>query len=110
MQTIQTKQPTDCVSKEEIRKQIDRIDREIISLFSLRFDYVREIVKYKTDRESVVAQSRKDEVIELRGKWAEEAGLDKSTFEEMYRLLIDNNIQKEMEILKEKSLSPNCKL
>ncbi len=101
MQTPQLIKPVDCVSKEEIREQIDRIDMEIISLFSKRFDYVREIVKFKTDSESVVAQSRKDEVIDLRGKWAEEAGLDKSTFEAMYRLLIDSNIQKEMESLKE---------
>jgi len=105
MQTIQTKQPNDYVSKEEIREQIDMVDMEIISLFSKRFDYVREIVKYKTDSESVVAQGRKDEVIELRGKWAEQAGLDKSTFEAMYRLLIDNNIKKEMEILKK--ITPN---
>jgi chorismate mutase len=95
-----TKLPGECNSKEEIRQQIDAIDKEIIALFARRFEYVQAIVKFKKDAESVVAQDRKNEVIELRGKWAEESGLDKSTFEEIYRLLIDNNIDKEMEILK----------
>jgi chorismate mutase len=94
------KLPKDCNSKEEIRQQIDIIDKKIIALFTRRFEYVSEIVKYKNDVESVVAQDRKNEVIKLRGKWAEETGLDKSTFEEIYRLLIDSNIAKELEILK----------
>lgn len=94
-----TKSPADCNCKEEIRQQIDVIDKEIIALFAKRFEYVSEIVKYKNDAESVVAQGRKDEVIQLRGKWAEELGLDKQTFEQIYRCLVDSNIQKELEIL-----------
>ncbi len=99
-----TKLPKDCNSKEEIRQQIDVIDKEIIALFAKRFEYVSEIVKFKNDAESVVAQDRKNEVIELRGKWAEEHGLDKDTFEQIYRFLVDHNIKKEMEIL-EKMIS-----
>jgi len=99
MNSNNLKDPDKCISKEEIREQIDFIDREIIELFSKRFDYVREIVKFKTDGKSIVAQDRKDEVIQLRGEWAEKTGLDKSTFEEIFRLLIDSNIEKEMKIL-----------
>ena len=94
------KLPGDCTSKEEIRQQIDVIDKEIIALFAKRFEFVSEIVKFKNDVESVVAQDRKNEVIKLRGKWAEESGLDRETFEQIYSLLIDCNIQKELEILK----------
>jgi chorismate mutase len=97
-----TKSPSECKSKEEIRTQIDRIDEEIISLFGLRFQYVSEIVKYKTNAESVVAQDRKDQVIKQRGEWAEKYGLDKETFEQIYRFLVDHNIGKELEILKKK--------
>jgi len=93
------KSPSECKSKEEIRTQIDSIDKEIISLFGLRFQYVSEIVKYKTDIESVVAQDRKDHVIKQRGEWAEKHGLDKDTFEQIYRFLVDHNIGKELEIL-----------
>lgn len=94
-----TKKPSECISKDEIRHQIDIIDKEIIALFALRFQYVSEIVKYKNDAESVVAQDRKDHVIKVRGEWAENHGLDKDTFEQIYRFLVDHNIGKELEIL-----------
>lgn len=96
-----TQSPAECGSKEEVRSQIDLIDQEIIRLFGLRFQYVSNIVKFKTDPESVVAQERKNEVIRLRGEWAKEQGLDKKTFEEIYRFLIDHNIGKELEILQD---------
>ncbi|NDP20965.1 MAG: isochorismate-pyruvate lyase [Paludibacter sp.] len=88
-----------CTSKEEIRAQIDIIDKEIIALFAKRFQYVSEIVKYKSDVKSVVAQGRKNQVIKDRGEWAEAHGLDKETFEQIYRFLVDHNIGKELEIL-----------
>ncbi|MFT3753009.1 MAG: chorismate mutase [Paludibacter sp.] len=101
------KSPSECCNKEEIRQQIDRIDQEIIALFGLRFKYVSEIVKYKHDAESVVAQDRKNQVIQDRGKWAEEHGLDKATFEQIYRFLVDHNIGKELEILEKKNRKSN---
>lgn len=100
------KSPADCNSKEEIRHQIDLIDKEIIALFGLRFKYVSEIVKFKSDPESVVAQDRKNQVIKDRGEWAEEHGLDKATFEQIYRFLVDHNIGKELEILEKQRTTP----
>jgi chorismate mutase len=94
-----SKSPSECNCKDEIRLQIDEIDKEIIKLFGLRFRYVTEIVKYKNDAESIVAQERKDQVIRERGKWAQEHGLDKATFEQIYRFLVEHNIGKELEIL-----------
>jgi len=38
-------------------------------------------------------------VIKVRGQWAENQGLDKDTFEQIYRFLVDHNIGKELEIL-----------
>ena len=96
------KTPSECISKEEIREQIDRIDQEVISLFASRFEYVSEIVKFKIDIESVVAQERKNHVIKERGEWAEKHGLDKDTFEQIYRFLVDHNIGKELELLERK--------
>lgn len=101
------KTPSECMSKEEIREQIDRVDQEIISLFAARLQYVNEIVKFKTDVESVVAQERKNHVIKVRGEWAEKHGLDKNTFEQIYRFLVDHNIGKELEILEKRPQTPN---
>jgi len=91
--------PSECTNKDEIRTQIDLIDKEIIALFAKRFQYVREIVRYKNDAESVIALDRKNHVIKERGEWAANHGLDKETFEQIYRFLLDHNIRKEMEIL-----------
>ena len=100
------KSPSECKCKEEIRTQIDLIDKEIIALFGLRFQYVSEIVKFKSDAQSVVAQDRKDHVIKQRGEWAETHGLDKDTFEQIYRFLVDHNIGKELEILEKSPQTP----
>ncbi len=95
--------PEECKSKDEIRYQIDLIDKEILELFALRFSYVKEIVKYKHDSKSIVAQDRKTEVIKDRANYADKLGLDSRTFEQIYTLLIDSNIQKEMDLLRSKS-------
>lgn len=88
---------------EEIRNQIDLIDQEIIRLFALRSDYVHEIVKYKTDEESVIAIDRKELVIKQRSEWAESMGLNKETFRDLYTRLLQQNISEELQLLQEKS-------
>lgn len=93
------KKPSDCIDIEDVRLQIDEIDQKIIELFSLRSEYVHEIVKFKTDEESVIAQNRKDLVIRLRGEWAEKAGLNRQTFEKIYLSLLNQNICEELILL-----------
>ena len=96
------KTPAECNSKNDVRDEIDRIDRAVLELFALRFEYVKAIVKFKNDPDEVVAQERKDQVINVRAQWATELGLDPETFAKMYRMLIDSNIQKELELLNKK--------
>jgi isochorismate pyruvate lyase len=93
---------SECTNIDAVREQIDLIDAEIISLFALRNKYVHEIVRYKSDEESIIAINRKNEVIKQRGEWALQNGLNKQTFEDIYRILIDSNIQVEMELLNKK--------
>jgi len=95
-----TKLPSECSGMEEIRKEIDQIDQEIIRLFALRSNYVHEIVKFKTDEESVIAKERKELVIRQRGEWANATGLDKKTFEDIYSRLLEQNISEELLLLK----------
>lgn len=87
---------------EEIRNQIDQIDQQIIQLFAKRSEYVHAIVKYKTDEISVIAQERKDLVIKQRGEWAEQMGLDKQTFSDLFTRLLQQNISEEMQLLHKK--------
>lgn len=96
------KNPKNCKSLQEVRNEIDKIDEYIISLFSERHKYVEEIVRFKNDKDAVIAQERKDKVILQRKNWAAQSGLNAATFEKIYRLLVDSNIKHELEILKSK--------
>ncbi|MBL7967040.1 MAG: chorismate mutase [Prolixibacteraceae bacterium] len=95
--------PEDCGSIEEIRYAIDEIDHQILKFFSQRYAFVKEIVKFKTDEESVVAEGRQAEVIAKRREWAIELGLNPDLFEDIYWMLMRYNVQKELEILKNKN-------
>ena len=91
--------PKDCDNIKEIRDAIDVIDTELLKLLEQRNDYVKEIVKFKNnDEKGIIAQERKELVLEQRKKWAEERGLDAEMVEGIYRLLIDKNIQIQFDI------------
>ena len=94
------KKPEECFSVEEVRNEIDKIDKQIMKLYGKRHKYIEEIVRFKNDEDGIIAHDRKKQVIHDRRKWAEENGLDADTFEKMYTLLIENNIKSELEILK----------
>jgi isochorismate pyruvate lyase len=91
--------PQDCENIQEIRDAIDRIDLEIIEQLVQRHDFVKEIVKYKKgDEEGIIARERKELVLKQRQAWAEKRGLDPEMIEEIFRLLIEKNIQMQKEI------------
>lgn len=96
------KNPKNCRSLKDVRNEIDKIDEHIISLFSERHKYVEEIVRFKHDKDAIIAQDRKDQVILQRKNWAAENGLNAETFEKIYTLLVDSNIRHELELLKSK--------
>ncbi|MDD2306300.1 MAG: chorismate mutase [Prolixibacteraceae bacterium] len=100
------KNPESCKNIEEVREAIDEIDYQIMKLFSQRYDFVKEIVKFKTDEASVIAESRQKEVIEKRREWAVELGLNPDLFEDIFWTLMRYNVTKELEILKNTSTKP----
>ncbi|MDX8339703.1 chorismate mutase [Draconibacterium sp. IB214405] len=97
------KDPEKCGSLEEVRQEIDKIDEHIILLFAERHKYVEAIVRFKNDKDAIIAQERKDAVIQQRRNLAESKGLNADVFEQIYTLLVESNINHEMELLKEKN-------
>ena len=83
----------------EARAAIDLIDAEIIRLLGHRAGYVRQVVKFKQTAEEVRAPARYAEVMRRRREMAEAAGLNPDVIESMYRLLVDNFIKEELELL-----------
>ena len=91
--------PQSCENIQEIRDAIDTIDQGILQLFVERLEYVKEIVKFKRpDEEGIIARDRKEEVLKLRKEWAKEGGLDPKLIEDIFRLVIDKNIEIQLEI------------
>ena len=92
------KQAKDCQSIQEIREAIDEIDYHILKSFAQRNEYVEAIVKFKYDRQGIIAGERQAEVLQRRSEWARELGLDPGVMKKIYKIMIDSNIQKELEL------------
>ncbi len=93
-----------CTTIEEVRTAIDDIDRELIQLLSKRFQYVKEIIKFKEPtEEGIVAKERFESVIQSRRELAFKNGLDQDLIERIYRELLNYFIAEELKLVKDKS-------
>jgi isochorismate pyruvate lyase len=82
------KTPDQCQSLSDIRTEIDRRDRQIVSLLGERLQYVRAASQFKTSEASVRAVERVRSLLEQRRQWAIEEDLDPEVIEKMYRDLL----------------------
>ncbi len=87
---------------QEARDAIDALDTEIIRLFGNRANFVHQVVKFKKNPEDVPAPNRYAQVMRQRRIWAEAAGLNPDVIEAMYKLLVDNFIKEELEIMQKR--------
>ena len=94
------KNPEDCTNIAEIRKGIDLIDKQLIELIGKRFQYVKEIVKFKSNKEDVEAKPRYEEVLRIRKQWAKEQNLNPEVIETIYITMIQYFIEEQLNILK----------
>ena len=91
------KPPEECGTLEEVREEIDRIDRSIVGLIGERAGYVHAAARFKPTEESVAAPERQQSMYRARREWAEAADLDPDVIEELYRDLIAYFIERERE-------------
>jgi isochorismate pyruvate lyase len=91
------KLPNDCKNIKEIRNEIDRLDREIITLLGNRFAYVKAAAKFKIDETSVKAPERFNSMLQQRRSWAEKENLNPDIIEKMYRDLVNYFISEELQ-------------
>ena len=87
---------TDCKSLEEVRENVDRIDREIVKLISERSSYVGQAARFKKTTDDVKAPDRVEHVITTRRSYAKEIGLDPDMIERIYRTIISCFIEQEL--------------
>jgi isochorismate pyruvate lyase len=89
--------PNECSSLEEIRENIDLIDREIVSLLIMRGKYVMQAVKFKKSITKVEDQVRINNIITKVTAYSKEMNFNSSIIEQIYRFLIQVYIQLEKE-------------
>ncbi|HZL11142.1 MAG TPA: chorismate mutase [Prolixibacteraceae bacterium] len=100
------KDVSDCQNIREIRAAIDEIDHLILVSLAKRHKYVKAVVKFKTDQAGIIDRERQLEVLQKRKEWAMELGLDPELIVSIYETLIDWNVNKELEIFRNKE-TPN---
>ncbi|WP_321285863.1 chorismate mutase [uncultured Sunxiuqinia sp.] len=96
------KKPSACNTIEGIRNEIDHIDLSILKLLANRQEFIEEIVKYKTDQDSVIAEDRQKEVYAQRREWANDLQLNAAFIENIFKQLVQHNIERELKLLKNK--------
>lgn len=90
------KQPEECSNMQDIRAEIDHIDRQIIAALGQRFKYVKAASKFKTSETSVKAPERLKSMLRERRIWAQEQGLNPDVIEKLYQDLVDYFIAEEL--------------
>lgn len=85
-----------CDSLEQVRGQIDRLDRQIVSLIAERGAYVSQAAGFKKDSAAVKAPQRVEQVIAKARALAEELVANPDVTESVYRAMIAAFIQQEL--------------
>ena len=89
-------EPENCSGMEDIRFEIDDMDRDIIAILGKRLEYVKAASKFKTNETSVRAPDRFKAMLEQRRNWAISEGVNPDVIEKMYRDLVNHFINEEM--------------
>ncbi|MCW3479363.1 chorismate mutase [Neisseriaceae bacterium JH1-16] len=89
-------QSRECHSIDEVREQIDRLDRQIVALLAERGGYVRQAAGFKRNSDEVRAPQRVEQVIAKVRALAGELDADPTVVEQTYRAMIDAFIAAEL--------------
>ena len=92
---------------EQLRDEIDDIDREIIEAIGTRMRIIEKIGDYKKDNNVTVFQlERWKEILETRPHWGKAKLLDKNFIEELYKVIHSESIKTQTDILNKNTAKP----
>lgn len=94
-----------CNSIEEVRTNIDRIDRQIVSLLAERGGFVKQAASFKKTTDDVKAPQRVEQVIAKVTSLSLELGANPAVTEQVYRAMISAFIN--TELAEHKTLNAN---
>lgn len=94
-----------CADMSEVRREIDRVDRELVRLVAERTGYIAEAARIKTCRTTVRDEERIEDVVSKVKAEAARAGLDCELAETVWRALVEASIAHEMRLFLRKEAS-----
>ncbi|MDE2182603.1 MAG: chorismate mutase [Alphaproteobacteria bacterium] len=86
-----------CVSMEDVRAQIDRLDQALVGLLSERQRYIERAAEIKSNRDAVRDEARIVDVLSKVTARARVAGLNPDIAQAVWRVLIERSIALEFE-------------
>jgi isochorismate pyruvate lyase len=96
-------EPEQCTTLDEVRAEIDRIDRGIVEAIGKRRRYVMAAAKFKSSASAVAAPERLARMLEMRRQWAAEENLNPDAIEKLYLDLVNHFIEEELQEWKAQS-------
>ena len=90
--------PENCLTMEELRGEIDRLDRTLVALLAERQAYIERAAAIKIARDAVRDEARVEDVIAKVLAEARAKGLNASIAEPVWRTLIECSIAHEFEV------------
>ncbi len=92
--------PQDCQSMQELRVQIDKLDRHLIEMLAARAGYIDRASQLKP-AEGLPARipDRVEEVVQRVRVSSDDLGMDPDLAEQLWRILIDWSIAREERVL-----------
>ena len=85
-----------CSSLDEVRQEIDEIDRNLVSLLAQRGRLVTQAATFKKTTDDVRAPARVEQVIRKVREIANETGASAKVVEQVYRAMISAFITEEL--------------
>lgn len=85
-----------CTSLEEVREEIDKLDRAIVPLLASRLAFAQQAVRFKSSDDDIRAPARVGKVIHNVRRLARECGTSETAVERVYRALVDATIDLEL--------------
>jgi len=84
----------------ELRRQIDRIDNDLLALLAKRMRISREIGQYKKEHSMPVLQTQRyDEILKRRGAQADELGIGSGFVKTILQVIHEESVREQMRIL-----------
>ena len=85
-----------CNTLEEVRKEIDMLDIELVELISKRSHFIRQAAAFKDKVEDVKAEDRIEFILQRVRHHAIESGVSPNMISELFTIMIDEMVETEI--------------